>query len=83
MDSLVSDLALAFMLADVADTVTLKLWSPHGVASKTKADGTPVTTADGEAEDAILRAVGAVHPDDGFLVKKSAQDKVEMNADGS
>ena len=67
MGGLVSDLALAFMLADVADTVTLKLWSPHGVASKTKADGTPVTTADGEAEDAILRAVGAVHPDDGFL----------------
>lgn len=41
MGGLVSDLALAFMLADVADTVTLKLWSPHGVASKTKADGTP------------------------------------------
>ena len=67
MGGLVSDLALAFVLADVADTVTIKLCSPHGVASKTKADGTPVTTADGEAEDAILRAVGAVHPDDGFL----------------
>ena len=79
----ISDLALAFMLADVADTVTIKLWSPHGVASKTKADGTPVTTADGEAEDAILRAVGAVHPDNVSLMKKSAQNKVEMNADGS
>ena len=67
MDSLVSDLALAFMLADVADTVTLKLWGPHGAASKTKADGTPITTADGEAEDAILSVVLAVHPDDGFL----------------
>jgi len=53
--------------AKVADKVTLKLWSPPGVASKTKVDGTPVTTADGEAEDAIFRAVLAVHPDDGFL----------------
>ena len=82
MGGLVSDLALAFMLADVADTVTIKLWSPHGVASKTKADGTPVTTADGEAEDAILRAVGAVHPDDGFLVKKSVQEHAKIDADG-
>ena len=40
------------------------------MASKTKVDGTPVATADGEAEDAIFRAVLAVHPDDGFLVEQ-------------
>ena len=65
MSSKVSDLALAFMLADVADTVTVKLWSPHIVTSRTKVDCKPVTTSDGEAEDTILRAVLAVHPDDG------------------
>ena len=67
MDRGVSDLALAFMRVDAADIVALKLWSPHGVASKTKADGTPVATADVEAEDSILKAVGAVHRDDCFL----------------
>jgi len=67
MNPRISDLDLAFDLADIADRVTLKLWSPHGVESKTKADGTPVTTADGDAEDAVLKALGATHPDDGFL----------------
>ena len=54
------------MLANVADKVTLKLWSSHDLASKTEVDGTRVTTADVEAEDAIFRALLATHPDDGF-----------------
>ncbi len=62
-----SDLELAFNLADIADTVTLKLWSPEGVESKIKADGTPVTSADGDAEHEILKALTATHSDDGFL----------------
>ena len=40
------------------------------MALKTKVDGTPVATADGEAEDAIFRAVLTVQSDDGFLVEQ-------------
>jgi histidinol-phosphatase len=67
MKSGISDLELAFILADIADNVTLKFWSPHGVAHKTKADGTVVTSADSDAEDAVLKALGTTRPDDGFL----------------
>jgi len=67
MKSGISDLELAFILADIADNVTLKFWSPHGVAYKTKADGTVVTSADSDAEDAVLKALGTTRPDDGFL----------------
>lgn len=35
--------------------------------SKIKADGTHVTTADGDAEIAIRQALGTARPDDGFL----------------
>ncbi len=66
----ISDLELALDLADIADTVTLKLWSPHGVESKIKADGTPVTSADGDLKNAILKALTATHSDDGFLGEK-------------
>jgi len=67
MKSVISDLELAFILADIADNVTLKFWSPHGVAYKTKADGTHVTTADGDAEIAIRQALRTARPDDGFI----------------
>lgn len=63
----ISDLELAFILADIADNVTLKSWSPHGVAYKTKADCTLVTSADSGAEDAVLKALGKTRPSDGFL----------------
>ncbi|MFM9171228.1 MAG: inositol monophosphatase family protein [Acidimicrobiaceae bacterium] len=67
MNPRISDLDLAFELAEIADRVTLKLWSPQGVQSKIKADGTHVTTADGDAEIAIRQALGIARPDDGFL----------------
>jgi histidinol-phosphatase len=67
MESRISDLSLAFILADIADNVTLKFWSPHGVPSKTKADGTLVTLADSETEDAVLKVLETTRPDDGFL----------------
>ena len=63
----ISDLDLAFDLADIADRVTLKLWSPQGVQSKIKADGTHVTTDDGDAEIAIRQSLVSACPDDGFL----------------
>jgi histidinol-phosphatase len=61
------DLALAVALADLADRETMRRWSPDGVASTSKADGSPVTAADVAAEEAVLEAVRAAHPDDGFL----------------
>lgn len=67
MNPRISDLGLAFDLADIADGVTLKLWSPQGVQSKIKADGTHVTTADCDAEIAIRQALGTARPDDGFI----------------
>ncbi len=67
MNNRISDLELAFNLANIADTVTLKLWSPEGVESKIKADGTPVTSADGDTENEILKALTVTHSDDGFL----------------
>lgn len=62
-----SDLELAFQLADLADEVTLRWWSPNGVVSRAKADGTPVTDADLAAERAVLEAVQEACPGDGFL----------------
>ena len=37
------------------------------MAFNTKVDGTVVTSADSEAEDAVLKPLGTTHPDDGFL----------------
>ena len=62
-----TDLELAFHLADLADAITLRWWSPNGVASTAKADGSPVTEADVAAEKALLNAVRNACPGDGFL----------------
>lgn len=62
-----ADLAFAFRLADIADAVTMRWWSPSGIAAATKDDGSPVTVADIATEEAIRDAVGVDHPDDGFL----------------
>lgn len=61
------DLSLALALADAADRVTHAAWSPHGVASTAKADGSPVTPADIGAEEAIFAIVRELRPGDGFL----------------
>ncbi len=61
------DLAHAIHLADLADAMTLRRWSRHGVATTAKADGSPVTEADVAAEEAVLSAVRQERPGDGFL----------------
>ena len=61
------DLALAFRLADLADTITLGWWMPTGVAWTLKDDGSPVTAADLAAEEAVLDAVRKACPDDAFV----------------
>ena len=62
-----TDLQLAFQLADIADATTLKSWSPTGVRSTAKADGSPVTDADIEAEQAMRTHLLASCPADGFV----------------
>lgn len=62
-----ADLEFALSLADLADIETMRWWHPEGVATATKQDGTPVTEADGAAEQAVLTAVRRAFPDDGFL----------------
>lgn len=62
-----TDLRLAFQLADIADAITLKSWSPSGIRSTTKADGSPVTEADIAAEQAMRTHLLASCPDDGFV----------------
>jgi len=62
-----TDLQLAFQLADIADAITLKTWSPTGVRSTTKADGSPVTDADIAAEQAVRTHLLASCPADGFV----------------
>jgi hypothetical protein len=47
------DLRLAIRLADIADSITLGIWSPSGVSSTTKADDSPVTEEDIAAEQAV------------------------------
>lgn len=61
------DLQLAFDLADIADAITLRAWSPGGIRATAKADGSPVTEADIAAEAAVLAAVRDACPGDGFI----------------
>lgn len=61
------DLELALQFADLADAVALRWWTPSGVASRTKGDGTPVTDADVAVEQALLDAIREARPGDGFI----------------
>ncbi len=62
-----SDLDVAWQMADAADAETMARWRSSGVASTNKADGTPVTEAD-IASDRAMRAVTVeAFPDDAFL----------------
>jgi histidinol-phosphatase len=64
---MVSDLELAFRMVDAADAETLETWSPTGVTSMAKDDGTPVTEADAAAETAMLSVLRQLRPDDAFV----------------
>jgi histidinol-phosphatase len=63
-----SDLALAHLLADAADEVTQRYAGDGGpVASTRKPDGSVVTLADRETEDAVRALIVTHRPDDGLL----------------
>lgn len=60
-------LTFARQLADAADELVMRYYQSHALAVDTKRDGSPVTTADREAEQLIRAAVAQQFPDDGVL----------------
>jgi len=61
-----TDLELAFRLADAADAISLPRFR-SGIAVETKPDLTPVTEADRRVEAEIRRILAAERPDDAVL----------------
>ena len=59
-------LALAEKLADAAGPIVMESFR-RGIATETKADMSPVTAADREAEAAMRALIGAAYPDHGIL----------------
>ena len=66
-----TELALAHLLADAADQISLLHFESKTLRVETKADGTPVTAVDRAVEDRIRALLTAHHPDDGFLGEES------------
>jgi histidinol-phosphatase len=63
----VDDLALAFELADLADSITLPRFRALDLAVETKPDLTPVTEADRAAEVALRERIRQARPGDAIL----------------
>jgi histidinol-phosphatase len=57
-----ADLAFALALADLADGITTGSFRSPGLAVETKADRTPVSVADREAEEALRDAIARERP---------------------
>jgi histidinol-phosphatase len=62
-----TDLKLALEMADLADSITSAHFAETHIAVETKPDGTPVTVADREVEEALRALVHKYRPMDGFL----------------
>ena len=69
-----SDLALAELLAEAAGQV-IRPWFRRPFLVETKADFSPVTAADKEAEAAIRRLLGQYRPDDGVIGEEYGDDR--------
>ena len=63
-------LSVALEAASKAETVIMDYYS-GGIASELKADGTPVTAADTEAERVIIETITDEFPEHGFLGEES------------
>jgi histidinol-phosphatase len=62
-----ADLAFALALADVADEVTTRYFLSPELAVESKADLTPVSAADREAEEALRAAIARERPGDAIV----------------
>ncbi|CAB4677976.1 unannotated protein [freshwater metagenome] len=68
------DLALAHLLADIADEIALDRYQSLDLVITTKPDNTPVTDADRAVETAIREALSKHRPDDGLLGEEFGTD---------
>jgi histidinol-phosphatase len=67
-----ADVVLAHRLADRADAVATRHFAAgRGIAWQAKGDGSPVTAADHEVEDAIRALIHQARPADAFLGEES------------
>ena len=68
------DLALAHVLADLADSIALQRYQALDLVVTTKPDNTPVTDADRAVETAIRQALAKHRPEDGLLGEEFGSD---------
>ena len=68
------DLALAHVLADIADSIALERYQALDLVITTKPDNTPVTDADRAVETAIRQALATHRPEDGLLGEEFGSD---------
>jgi histidinol-phosphatase len=71
---LASALEAAHLAADAAEAITLPRFRARDFAVETKADATPVTEADREAEAAIKRLLRARFPDHAFYGEEEGRE---------
>jgi histidinol-phosphatase len=69
------DLALALLMADRADELTMSVFTGEAVAFTAKPDGSPVTDTDLAAEEVLLDLVARTRPHDGFLGEETGLSK--------
>lgn len=68
------DLALAHLLADLADSIALNRYQSLDLVITTKPDNTPVTDADRAVETAIRQTLSTHRPNDGLLGEEFGSD---------
>ncbi|MSO42944.1 MAG: histidinol phosphatase [Candidatus Planktophila sp.] len=68
------DLALAHLLADLADSIALERYQALDLVITTKPDNTPVTDADRAVETAIRQGLATHRPNDGLLGEEFGSD---------
>lgn len=73
-DDYTEDLALAHLLADIADEIALDRYQSLDLVIATKPDNTPVTDADRAVETAIREALSKHRPHDGLLGEEFGTD---------
>jgi len=74
------DLALAFELADVADSITLSRFRAEDLQVETKPDLTPVTEADRAVEREIRRRLAAARPGESIVGEEYGDSDGKANA---
>jgi 3'(2'),5'-bisphosphate nucleotidase len=72
------ELAVAKAAAREAGAIIMRHYDRPEIAVNTKADKSPVTAADLEANAAIIRALAAAFPDDAILTEETPDDRARL-----